>query len=60
MHTKLYANENRMLWSVNKEGKLQNMNINIGLCEWCIERNLFEVSSYVYNAKTSEHEAEGR
>ena len=51
--TNLYANKNRMLCSVNKEGKLHNIHINIGLCEWCIERNLFEVSSYVY--KYSKH-----
>ena len=51
--TNLYANKNRMLCNVNKEGKLQNMNISFGLCEWCIERNLFEISSYVY--KCSKH-----
>ena len=51
--TNLYANKNIMLCSVNKEGKLQNMNISFGLCQWCIKRNLFEISSYVY--KCSKH-----
>ena len=49
----IYTNKNIMLCCVNKEGKLQNMIINIGLCEWCIKRNIFDVSSYTY--KYSKH-----
>ena len=46
--TNLYANKNKLMCNINKEGKLQNINISIDICELCIERNLFEVSSYVY------------
>ena len=45
---KLYANKARMMCNVNKEDKLQNININMQLCESCIARNLFEVCSYEY------------
>ena len=34
--------------NINKEGKLQNINISIDICELCIERNPFKVSSYIY------------
>ena len=44
----MYANKNRMICNVSKDSKLENININIPLCESCIERNLFEVSTYVY------------
>ena len=44
----LYANKNRMMCNVSKDGKLENVNINVPLCESCIERNLFEVNTYVY------------
>ena len=37
-----------MTCNVNKEDKLQNININMQLCESCIARNLFEVYSYEY------------
>ena len=46
--TNLYANKNKLMCNINKEGKLQNINISIDICELCIERNPFKVSSYIY------------
>lgn len=45
--TNLYSNPNKLSFNV-RNGILQNVNINIRFCESCIERNLYEVNSYVY------------
>ena len=47
--TNLYSNPNKLSFNV-RNGILQNININIKLCESCIERNLYEVNSYVYKS----------
>ena len=45
----LYSNHNKLSFNV-RNGILQSININIRLCESCIERNLYEVNSYVYKS----------
>ena len=45
----LYSNPNKLSFNV-RNGILQSININIQLCESCIERNLYEVNSYVYKS----------
>ena len=47
--TNLCSNPNKLSFNV-RNGILQSININIQLCESCIERNLYEVNSYIYKS----------